>query len=57
MGMSEHLTSLLRNLYVAQEVTCRTGLETIDWFKMGKGAQQGCILSSCLFNLYAEDIV
>ena len=53
----EHLTCLLRNLYVGQEATVRTGHETIDWFQTGKGVHQGCILSPCLFNLYAEYIV
>ena len=55
--MSDHLTSLLRNLYVAQEATFRTGHRATDWFKIGKGAQQDCILSPCLFNLYAEYIM
>ena len=57
MGISDHLTCLLRNLYAAQEATVRTGHETTDWFQIGKGDCQGCILSSCLFNLYAEYIV
>ena len=48
---------LLRNLHAGQEATVRTGHETIDWFKIGKGVGQGCILSSCLFNLYAEYIM
>ena len=54
MGISEHLTCLLRNLYVGQEATVRTGRGTTDWFQIGKGVYQGCILSPCLFNLYAE---
>ena len=54
MGMPEHLTCLLRNLYAGQEATVRTGHETTDWFQIGKGVRQGCILSPCLFNLYAE---
>ena len=53
MGKPDHLTCLLRNLYVGQEATVRTGHGTIGWFKMGKGVQD-CILSPCLFNLYAE---
>ena len=57
MRMSDHLTSLLRNLHVAQETTFRTEHGTTDWFKIGKGAQQGCTLSPCLFNLYAEYIM
>ena len=56
MGIPEHLTCLLRNLYAGQEATVRTGHETIDWFQIGKGVCQGCILSPCLFNLYAEYI-
>ena len=52
----EHLTSLLRNLYAGQEATVSTGRETTDWFQIGKGVRQGCILSPCLFNLYAEYI-
>ena len=55
--MSDHLTSLLRNLYVAQEATFRTGHRATDWFKIGKGAQQDCILSPCLLNLYTEYIM
>ena len=51
------LTCFLRNLYEGQEVTVRTGYGTRDWFKIGKGVRQGCILSSCLFNLYAEYIM
>ena len=54
MGIPEHLTCLLRNLYAGQEATVRTGHGTMGWFKIGKGVQQGCILSPCLFNLYAE---
>ena len=54
MGISDHLTSLLRNLYAGQEATVRTGHGTIDWFQIGKGVHQGCMLSPCLFNLYAE---
>ena len=54
MGVPDHLTCLLRNLYVGQEATVRTGHGTIDWFQTGKGVRQGCILSPCLFNLYAE---
>ena len=57
MGLSDHLTCLLRNLYAGQEATVRTGHGTTDWFQIGKGAHQGCILSSCLFNLYAEYIM
>ena len=54
MGISDHLTCLLRNLYAGQEATVRTGNETTDWFQIGKGVRQGCILSLRLFNLYAE---
>ena len=57
MGISDYLTSLLRNLYVGQEATVRTGPGTTDWFQIGKGVHQGCILSPCLFSLYAEYIV
>ena len=57
MGLSDHLTYLLRNLYADQEVTFRTGHGTTDWFQIGKGVRQGCILSLCLFNLYAEYIM
>ena len=57
MGISDHLTYLLRNLYAGQEVTVKTKHETTDWFKIGKGVHQGCILSPCLFNLYAEYIM
>ena len=56
MGIPDHLTCLLKNLYVGQEVTVRTGHGTTDWFQIGKGVCQGCILSPCLFNLYAEYI-
>ena len=54
VGIPDQLTSLLRNLYTGQEATVRTGHGTMDWFKIGKGVLQGCMLSSCLFNLYAE---
>ena len=54
VGIPEHFTYLLRNLYAAQEATVRTGHGTIDWFQIGKGVRQGCILSPCLFKLYAE---
>ena len=57
MGTPDHLTCLLRNLYAGQEATVRTGHGTTDWFQIGKGVRQGCILSSCLFNLYAEYIM
>ena len=57
MGMPDHLTCLLRNLYAGQEATVRTGHGTTDWFQIGKGVRQGCILSPCLFNLYAEYII
>ena len=56
MGIPDHLTCLLRNLYAGQEATVRTGHGTTDWFQIGKGVRQGCILSPCLFNLYAEYI-
>ena len=56
-GISDHLTCLLRNLYAGQEATVRTGYGTTDWFQIGKGVHQGCILSPCLFNLYAEHIM
>ena len=56
MGIPDHLTCLLRNLYPGQEATVRTGHGT-DWFQIGKGGRQGCILSPCLFNLYAEYIM
>ena len=54
MGIPDHLTCLLRNLYAGQEATVRTGHGTTDWFQIGKGVCQGCILSPCLFNLYAK---
>ena len=57
MGIPGHLTCLLRNLYAGQEATVRTLYGTTDWFKIKKGVQQGCLLSPCLFNLYAEHIV
>ena len=57
MGIPDHLTCLLRNLYAGQEATVRTGHGRTDWFQIGKGAHQGCILSLCLFNLYAEYIM
>ena len=57
MGIPGHLTCLLRTLYAGQEATVRTGHGTIDWFQIGKGVCQGCILSPCLFNLYAEYIM
>ena len=57
MGMPDHLTSLLRNLYAGQEATVRTGHGTTDWFQIRKGELQDCILSPCLFNLYAEYIM
>ena len=57
MGIPDHLTCLLRNLYAGQEATVRTGHGTIDWFQIGKEICQGCILSPCLFNLYAEYII
>ena len=57
MGLPDHLTCLLRNLYAGQEATVRTGHGTTDWFPTGKGICQGCILSPCLFNLYAEYIM
>ena len=57
MGIPDHLTCLLRNLYAGQEATVRTGHGTTDWFQIGKGVHQGCILSPCLFNLYAEYIM
>ena len=55
-GIPDHLTCLLRNLYAGQEATVRTGHGTTDWFQIGKGVCQGCILSPCLFNFYAEYI-
>ena len=57
MGIPDHLTCLLRNLYAGQEATVRTGYGTTDWFQIGKRVCQGCVLSSCLFNLYAEYIM
>ena len=57
MGISDHLTCLLRNLYAGQEATVRTGHGTTDWFQIRKGVRQGCILSPYLFNLYTEDIM
>ena len=57
MGIPDHLTHLLRNLYAGQEATVRTGHGQTDWFQIGKGVHQGCILSLCLFNLYAEYIM
>ena len=57
MGIPDHLTWLLRNLYAGQEATVRTGHGTTDWFQIGKGVRQGCILLPCLFNLYAEYIM
>ena len=57
MGIPDHLTCLLRNLYAGQEATVRTGHGTTDWFQIGKGVHQGCIPSPCLFNFYAEYIM
>ena len=57
MGISDHLICLLRNLYAGREATVRTGHGTTDWFQTGKGVHQGCVLSICLFNLYAEYII
>ena len=57
MGIPDHLTCLLRNLYAGQEATIKTGHGTMDWFQFGKGVCKGCILSPCLFNLYAEFIM
>ena len=57
MGIPDHLTFLLRNMYAGQEATVRTGHGTTDWFQIWKGVRQGCILSTCLFNLYAEYIM
>ena len=57
MGIPDFLTCLLRNLYAGQEATVRTGHGTTDWFQIGKGVRQGCILSPCLFNFYAEYIM
>ena len=57
MGIPDHLTCLLRNLYAGQEATVRTGQGTTDWFQIGKGVHQGCILSPCSFNFYVEYIM
>ena len=57
MGIPDHLTCLLRNLYAGQKATVRTGHGTMDWFKIGKGVHQGCILSPCLYNSHAEYIM
>ena len=57
MGIPDHFACLLRNLYAGQEATVRIGHETTDWFQIGKGVRQGCILSPCLFNFYAEYIM
>ena len=57
MGIPDHLTCFLRNLYAGQEATVRTGHGTTDWFQIGKGVRQGCTLSPCLFNFYAENIM
>ena len=57
MGIPDHLTCLLRSLYAEQEATVKTGHGTTDWFQSGKGVHQGCMLSPCLFNLYAEYIM
>ena len=57
MGIPDHLTCLLRNLYAGQEGIVRTGHGTTDWFQIGKGVHQGCMLSTCLFNFYAEYIM
>ena len=57
MGIPDHLICLLRNLYAGQEATVRTGHRTTDWFQIGKGVRQGCLLSPCLFNFYAEYIM
>ena len=57
MGIPDHLTSLLKNLYGGQETTVKTGHGTMNWFQIGKGVHQSCILSPCLFNLYAEYIM
>ena len=57
MGIPDHLICLLKNLYASQEATVRTGYGTTHWFQIGKGVGQGCILSPCLFNLYAEYIM
>ena len=57
MGIPDHLTCILRYIYAGQEATVRTGHGTTDWFQIGKGVHQGCVLSPCLFNLYAEYIM
>ena len=57
MGIAHHLTCILKNLYAGQEATVLTGHGTTDWFQIGKGVRQGCILSPCLFNLYVEYII
>ena len=57
MGIPDHLTYLLRNLYAGQEATVRNGHGTTDWFQIGKGVHEGCILSPCLFNIYADYII
>ena len=57
MGIPDHLTCILRNLHAGQEATVRTGHGTMDWFQIGKGIHQGCILSPCLFNFYEEYIM
>ena len=57
MGKTDHMTCLPRNLYAGQEATVRTRCGTVDWFKIGKGVWQGCVLAPCLFNLYAEYII
>ena len=57
MGIPDHLACLLRNLYASQEATIRTGHGTTDWFQIGKGVRQGCMLSACLFNFYSEHIM
>ena len=57
MGIPDHLTHLLRNLYAGQEATVRTGHGTTDWLQIGKGVHQGCVLSPCLFNFFAEYIM
>ena len=57
MRISDHLTRLLRNLYAGQETRVRTEHGTTDWFQIGKGVSQGCIVSPCLFNLYAEHVI
>ena len=57
MGLPDHLSCLLRNLYAGQEATVRTGHGTTDWFQIGKGVRQGCILSPYLFNLYADYVM